>query len=262
MNRMNGEFTVPSIIHLYNGTDPLEVNVDNLVAFLREHFPHSIINIREDFFRYWFQRCEKKEKKAMMIARRLAQARVRQPHKRQLNHDPLPGEISFERKFLAAGSGKPTGILYDGHKLIAIYSDMFTPDEVSLEYCHIFLTNQLFGTWDKNDCRYHVRVSLYGFPSFISTRGIVEGPARPREYYLGRRLGAGQADLEEAFHEQYIGHGDSRLQEVIKGYLLQVLFYHITGDPFCNDNECRLFNAHWQEEMIHAQMRPGTGLCT
>lgn len=54
---------------------------------------------------------------------------------------------------------------------------------------------------------------------------------------------------------------DPRLPEAIKGYLLQALFYHVTGDPFCDSKECRLFNAHWQEELIHAQMRPGADLC-
>ena len=113
---MNQGFTVPSVIHLYHGADPLQVNGDNLTAFLREYFPRSIINVREDFFRYWFQRCEKNKKKAMIIARRLAQAKVRQPQKRQLNFDPLIGEVSFEHKFLTAGSGKPAGLLYDGYE--------------------------------------------------------------------------------------------------------------------------------------------------
>jgi len=32
------------------------------------------------------------------------------------------------------------------------------------------------------------------------------------------------------------------------------VFYNLTGAPFCEDVNCRLFNAHWQEEMIKAQI--------
>jgi hypothetical protein len=35
---------------------------------------------------------------------------------------------------------------------------------------------------------------------------------------------------------------------------MQALLYLITGEPFCNDPICRLFNAHWQHELIHAQL--------
>ena len=31
------------------------------------------------------------------------------------------------------------------------------------------------------------------------------------------------------------------------------LFY-VTGEPFCEDRDCRLFNSHWQEEVLHSQL--------
>ncbi len=52
------------------------------------------------------------------------------------------------------------------------------------------------------------------------------------------------------------------MTEVIKGYLLQALFYHAAGDPFCPDENCRLFNAHWQEQLIRAQLGDGAELCS
>ncbi|NQT82340.1 hypothetical protein HQ563_04915 [bacterium] len=162
---------------------------------------------------------------------------------------------------MKAGGKKPAGILYDAHQLIAIYSELILPQEVSSEHCHIVVTNQLFGTWDENDRRYHARVSVYGFPSLISTAGLIEGPAKPREFYLGRSMGLDRANLEEALKERYLVYGDARLREAIKGYLLQALFYHVTGNPFCENKECRLFNAHWQEDLIHAQIKTGADLC-
>jgi hypothetical protein len=40
----------------------------------------------------------------------------------------------------------------------------------------------------------------------------------------------------------------------MKGYVMQALFYHLTLDPFCSDKRCRLYNAHWQEEVLEAQL--------
>lgn len=35
-------------------------------------------------------------------------------------------------------------------------------------------------------------------------------------------------------------------------YALQALFFFVAnGEPFCADRNCRLYNAHWQEELIH-----------
>jgi hypothetical protein len=258
---VDGDFTVPSIIHLYNGADPGEVKSEDLAAFLKTNFPESLVNVREDFFSYWLRRCGAKEERFHYLAKNLAQSRVHHPDKRNFSHEPLPGEVDFELKFLMSDRIKPVGVLYDGFQVMVICSDLFAPDEAIWDHCHIILTNQLLGTWDENDCRCHIRVSLYGFPSIISTTGIVEGPAKPREYYLGRTLGENQESLKKAFSPRYVGYGDPRLAEVIKGYLFQALFYHMTGNPFCHDKGCRLFNAHWQEEMLYAQLRPGAALC-
>ena len=53
---------------------------------------------------------------------------------------------------------------------------------------------------------------------------------------------------------------DERLTGIVKGYAMQAFFYHTTFDPFCDDKNCRLFNAHWQEDMMHAQL-DGEDIC-
>lgn len=259
--RAVGKFTAPSFLHLYEGTTSSEVNVHKLAAFLGEQLPVSAIDVRADFLRFWLGRQGDGDDRRNGIARRLVQARVRQVEGGDLDLEPLPAEVDFERRFLTAGGRKPAGILYDGYQLLELYAELVRPDELSARHCHIVLTNQLFGSWDQNDRRYHARVSVYGFPSLISTAGLVEGPARPREFYLRRSLGIARSQLENGFNQRYLGHRDPRLQEAAKGYLLQAVFYHVTGDPFCDDKECRLFNAHWQEEMLHAQLNPHAGLC-
>ena len=35
---------------------------------------------------------------------------------------------------------------------------------------------------------------------------------------------------------------------------MQAVFFAITGNAFCDDPCCRLFNAHWQAEMLAAQL--------
>jgi hypothetical protein len=257
-----GKFYAPSFIYLYQGADTSELNVKEMIPFLREYYPAAHVDMREDFIKYWIQRGCAEGEEYQRIAMKFAQARVHDPEKQNVQREPLPGEVDFELRFLTAGSQKPVGMLYDGFRMGTIYAELLACDEEDLDHCHIIVTNQLIGTWGRNDDRYHIRASVYNFPSFVSTSGIVEGPARPRDYYLGRRLGLGEAKLEEAFAGKYIGYGDVRLPEVTKGYLLQALFYHVTGDPFCTDRDCRLFNAHWQEEVIHAQLRPGADLCS
>jgi len=60
--------------------------------------------------------------------------------------------------------------------------------------------------------------------------------------------------LKNQFKELYLEYRDMRLNEVIKGYAMQVLFYYLTGKPFCESKDCRLYNAHWQEDLLHSQI--------
>jgi hypothetical protein len=56
--------------------------------------------------------------------------------------------------------------------------------------------------------------------------------------------------------KKYLDYGDYRINSAAVGYALQTLFFFITeGDPFCNDMNCRLYNAHWQEELIQSQIQ-------
>lgn len=127
--------------------------------------------------------------------------------------------------------------------------------------CHIILTNTLFATLD-TDKRPHIRSSIYSFPSIISTSGAVEGPAKPKDYYLYKQRysrlgiwGLEETKLKNKFKNCFIDYGDKRMNEVIKGYIAQAMFFYITAEPFCDQKACRLFNAHWQEDLIYAQVK-------
>jgi hypothetical protein len=95
----------------------------------------------------------------------------------------------------------------------------------------------------------------------------VEAPAKPREFYLAREqframgLDAISPVLASELRDRCLLPNDERLTEVAKGYALQAVFYALFGEAFCDDKDCRLYNAHWQEEMLHAQLDGAYDLC-
>ena len=138
-----------------------------------------------------------------------------------------------------------------------IYSSLIEPDEADTRDFHIIITNQLIGSMDFPEKRYHARVGWFSIPSIISAPAISIAPARSRKYHLARRMGI----KGEVTDDDHIAHGDKRITEVIKGLALQAISFYMTGDAFCENRDCRLFNAHTQADMIHAQLRPEATLC-
>lgn len=194
------------------------------------------------------------------LARRLAAAKVYQPGEPVApDQEPLPGEIAFEKRRIE-GKTRAFGVLYDGFLLARLFG-LVLPREAPRRAVDIVFTNRLFGTWDDANKRYHLRTSVYGVPSLVSTTGLIEAPARTREYYLLKqqyeRLGRDLTELKDVFRGQFLDYGDSRLTGVAGGYALQAVFYALAGHPFCEDASCRLYNAHWQAELIHAHIESG-----
>jgi hypothetical protein len=197
------------------------------------------------------------------LALRIARLKVRSPTVRASDAEPLAGEIAFERRRLENGNCGPFGVVYDGFRFAALLAGLLgsrEPDAI-----HVAFTNRLLATWQDDDLRYHLRTIICGAPSLISTSGLVEAPAKRREFYAARQAlgeagtGAGYEVLKQQFAGRFLDHDDARLTEVAKGYALQAVAYHLTGEPFCDDPRCRLYNAHWQEEMLAVQL--GGGLC-
>lgn len=128
----------------------------------------------------------------------------------------------------------------------------------------IIVTKRLFSTGDGIGTQMHLRSAVFSYPSVISLSGIVEAPAKPREYYLAKQSlsGSGIWELEEARLKQklkgrFIDHNDKRLLEVVKGLTAQAMFFYLSGEPFCKSKSCRLYNAHWQEDLIYSQLKYG-----
>jgi hypothetical protein len=146
--------------------------------------------------------------------------------------------------------------LYDGFILQKFSAEMIPNTEISLAHIHIIFTSLFTCTFSEDDWRYHGRTVICGTPSIISTTGIVEALAKPAEFYfaqLGQRATSDIVSLKEKFRGRFIDYDDEdKITEAAVNYALQAIFFFITGgEPFCNNKECRLFNAHWQEELIH-----------
>jgi hypothetical protein len=144
--------------------------------------------------------------------------------------------------------------VYDGLKLQTLARGFIEHEELTSCHVHVLFTPLLFATWDANDSRYHARISVLSFPSLISVKGIVEAPAKPREFYELKRAGMSEQELRQRLSDRFLTLKDPRLTEVAKGLVLQAIFHQIVGEPFCTDPSCRFFNAHWQEELIKAQL--------
>lgn len=150
--------------------------------------------------------------------------------------------------------------LYDGFVLQRIFAEMISEKEAS--HVHIVITDLLTCTFSEEDWRYHGRVVLCGTPSIISTTGIVEAPAKPKEFYLAQLGGVADiARLKKEFAGRFIEYGDPRMTKAAGVYALQALFFFVNGgEPFCKDKKCLLYNAHWQEELI--QVVENGALCS
>lgn len=168
---------------------------------------------------------------------------------------PFPQEVVYEKKRLNKNYKKPTGILYDGFEVSKIYHKLIEED-LRFDRVNIVITEDLLGTkgYDKH---YHARVIIFSYPVVISLPGLVLAPARERNYYLQRMVGEIIGRYEVEGCGNFLTLGDKRVNECLKGYILQAIFYHEKGHPFCNDKDCRLFDAHWQKDMIHAQIVSG-----
>ena len=76
--------------------------------------------------------------------------------------------------------------LYDGFVMQKMFAEMIPIEELSLDHIHIILTTLLTCTFSEDDWRYHGRAVICGTPSIISITGIIEAPAKPREFYLAQ----------------------------------------------------------------------------
>nr|AIF18779.1 hypothetical protein [uncultured marine thaumarchaeote KM3_84_E02] len=242
-------------IILYNEPSISEIDIEQLTCFLETRFPIQV-EVRENIFKQFNDEQIK----------RLSSIRVRDVKNSFSIYEYTVDEIEFEKKLSQDSSlmDSTTKVedavdisevyMYDGFELQKILRYLNEDKEV----LHIIITNRLTCTFDENDNRYHARAAICANPAIISTTGIIEAPAKPREYYFEvmalKSQGLGIESAKEQYKNRFLEYNDKRLTKVLEGYILQIIFYNITGESFCEDIQCRLNNAHWQKDLLFSQI--------
>jgi hypothetical protein len=246
-------------IHLYDeGTAP-SLRSAEVARFLGDTLGCDA-DVRGEFVSFFHGDVE-------VMARDMARCRVRDPLSARSLEEPMYGEAEFERRRLAAGNRGAHGVLYEGFEVQAALRNLLPPEESGQRHAHVVFTNRLVVTWVQAERRYHLRTVICGAPALVSTSGLVEAPAKPREFHVAlEAMGRVSSDdpaylaLRSRFRERILEHGDERLTDVARGYALQAALYALAGEGLCEDPACRLHDAHGQEDMLAAQ-RGEPGLC-
>ena len=241
-----------SRVFLYDEPSVPEIEINNLAKFIEETLGVQV-EVRKNFFEHF--------KSDKNIAYELASFRIFNQYSSFEKHKPTEEEINFEEDSFTNISISNNIILYDGFELQDFLKKIIPQDELLPDNFHLVFTTRLTCTYDYEDYRYHGRAVICSNPSIISTTGIIEAPAKPRAYYLSMYQSMSQGlnldALKEQFKGKFLEHHDKNLARVVRGYALQAIFYHLTGEPFCDSKDCVLNNAHWQEDLIHAQIELG-----
>ncbi len=228
-------------IIIYDEPTVPEIQVSKIEKFLKDMFRVDV-EIRRNFF----------ENLNSKIFYEIASTRVFELKKPFLKHIPTETEILIEKENKNHSQDKEK-ILYDGFEFQKAISEFIPIQETNQNTLSIIFTNKLTCTFDQSDFRYHARALIGTNPSIISTTGIIEAPAKPKEYYLELMTDFTKENsdkIKEKYKGEFLEYNDSRLSKVLEVYLLQTIMYYETGEAFCKDKDCKLYNAHWQKELL------------
>ncbi|WP_435069244.1 DUF7001 family protein [Haloplanus sp. C73] len=192
------------------------------------------------------------------LAEEFAAARVTDPHE-QSTGNTMTGIVRYEERALASPE-RAGGIVYDGRAVQRALNARLS--EQSLDHLHVPLLDRVVGTWGDHDGRWHKRVAVLGQPTLLSVPGLYEAPAKPEAYYEAKSkhaLMTGDTPPREVLEADVDGDflvaDDPRTTDALKGYLLAAVDFLDTGSAFCDDERCRLHDAHRQPGVVRAQLR-------
>ena len=231
-----------SKIILYDEPTVAEIEIEKIKQFIIDTFQIKV-EIKGNFF-------ENLEDK---IFKKIASTRIFDLKKQFKNHIPTQEEIQIEKENQDT-TERDIMILYDGFELQSIISENISITDNTL---HIVFTNKLTATFDNNDFRHHARALISSNPTIISTTGMIEAPAKSKQYYLDLMTNFSEGNIEEIkekYKGEFLEYHDPRLSGIAEGYVLQTIMYYTTGDAFCENKECRLFNSHWQKDLFYSQL--------
>lgn len=255
---------LPRSLKLYVDASGTALDGTELVNYIASLLPSLHVEVRDEPARHFLSTDEALYKFASSVAA----ARVLRVDDDEIVGEPFKAEIDYEYRRIAYDMPNMLGAFYSAYHLQSAYWELIPSSERNLSNLHVIITKLLIGTFEASSKRWHARTIVLGFPNIISLRGLIEAPAKPREFYILKRT---MSTLSSELPTEAVAPSlrkyalidleDERLTDVAKGYLLQAIAYHATLVPFCGDDSCRLYNAHWQHEMLKAQLDGDYELC-
>ena len=251
-----------SKIFLYDEPAVQEIQISNLKNFLKETFSADV-EIKKCIFNNMSEKTIEK----------IAGCRIFDPKAPFKAYNPDKQEVDFEKRvcrdtelmekttMVENAERIEDVVMYDAFEIQNVIYNIITETDPELGNLHIVLTNKLICTYDVADGRYHGRTVICSNPAIISTTGMIEAPARPKEYYFEvmkcKMQGLSIQNVKKNYRQKFLEYHDQRLSKIAEGYLLQAIFYYMTGDAFCDSLDCRLNNAHWQKDLLYSQLKIG-----
>lgn len=233
---------------LLHAAPTTEADVEEVADWLRERIDADV-NVRPRFLDVYND----------SLAERFASARVLSPYRPETGSEML-GVLRYEERALEHPE-RAGGVLYDGYRVQRAFHERLGAEDEDGDVLHVVFLDRVLATWGE-DGRWHKRVAVHGEPALVSVPGLYEAPAKPRSYYKEKQkhaLVSGDAPprevLENEVEGEFLVENDPRTTEALKGYALQAVNYHLTGEAFCKNEECRLYDAHTQEDLVEAQLR-------
>ena len=243
-------------IYLYDDPDAQGLDIDYLGHWLAHILPDVQIGVRTDFITFHLARFDDAERDELttVLCEQLEQAEVNNLVRPE-DRGKLPALSPAERDL---------DVVYDSAALQAVLKLLIPDEEQTQDRLHIMFTANFLGVWREDEAYLRLQATALGLPNLISTSGLVEALALPKQYHFMRQqaaiLGVDE-NLDELFAEQTVGYGDPRLNEICKGYMLQALYYHMTGETGCTDPQCRLHIVPTHVETLKTQVTGRPGLC-
>ena len=251
-----------SKIFLYDEPAVQEIQISNLKNFLLETF-HVDVEIKECVFHNLDGKTIEKISGCRIFDHKMP-FKKHLPNKQEIDFEKSVCEDTnlLEKTTMVENAERIEDVMmYDGFEVQNIIYDIITKNDSDQNNLHIVFTNRLICTYDTADSRYHGRTVICSNPAIISTTGMIEAPARPREYYFEamkcKMQGLDIQDVKKNYSGKFLDYHDKRLSKISEGYLLQAIFYYMTGDAFCDSLDCRLNNAHWQKDLLYSQLKIG-----
>ena len=251
--------TVLKRIFLYDDPDTPGLDIGELAGYLIARMPGCEVACRRDYITHHLERFAEPQREV------LVDELVRQLDSFEIDNLVIPedrGKLPEE-----PAEDLELGTIYEATGLQAALKLLLPQEESGSSDLHIVLSDHCIADWDTDTRRARLRIASLGQPTVISTCGLIEAPAKPRQYHFLRTqlaiLGADteEVDLADQFSDRALGYGDPRLNEALKGYVLKAAFYRMFNEATCRTHTCRLFDARTQEDVITAQMGRRPGLC-